>query len=104
MGSPFRLSNWLNWLTPLPSRHTISPSRIAVCTGSLASDRPETVVFQLENVIGMVEGLPHQTEPHGADAREHNSSLSPAPLMRPGRTTPRVCRFRVGDSAFLSFL
>ena len=28
-------------------------------------DRPEAVVFQLENVIGMVEGLPHQTEPLG---------------------------------------
>ena len=35
-------------------------------------DRPEAVVFQLENVIGMVEGLPHQTEPHGVNAREHN--------------------------------
>jgi hypothetical protein len=32
-------------------------------------------VFQLENIIGMVEGLPHQTEPHGVNAREHNSSL-----------------------------
>jgi len=23
----------------------------------------------------MVEGLPHQTEPHGVNAREHDSSL-----------------------------
>src|SRR5215472_1896830 len=38
-------------------------------------DRPKTVVLQLENVIGMVEGFPHQTEPHGVNAREHNSSL-----------------------------
>ena len=35
--------------------------------------RPETVVFQLENVIGMVEGLPHQTEPHGVNAWQDNS-------------------------------
>jgi hypothetical protein len=41
-------------------------------------DRPESVVFQLENIIGMVEGLPHQTEPHGVNAREHNSSLPSA--------------------------
>jgi hypothetical protein len=39
----------------------------------------ETVVFQLENVIGMVEGLPHQAEPHGVDAREHHSSLHAPP-------------------------
>ena len=38
-------------------------------------DRPKTVVFQLENIVGMVEGLPHQAEPHGVNAREHNSSL-----------------------------
>src|SRR6516225_2832644 len=51
-------------------------------------DRPKTVVFQLENVIRMVKGLPHQTEPHGMNASEHNSSLSlhlwmPAPSTRP---------------------
>ena len=57
--------------------------------GPLRKSACSTVVFQLENVIGMVEGLPHQTEPHGVNAREHNSSLSPAVLMRPGRTTPR---------------
>ena len=39
-------------------------------------DRPKTVVFYLENIIGMVGGLPHQTEPHGVNAWEHNSSLS----------------------------
>jgi hypothetical protein len=52
-------------------------------------DRPETVVLQLENVIGMVERLPHQAEPHGVNAREHNSSLSlrlwmPAPPLGNG--------------------
>src|SRR5215469_1481681 len=31
------------------------------------------------NVIGMIEGLAHQTEPHGVNAREHNSSLRSAP-------------------------
>jgi len=36
-------------------------------------DRPKTVVLQLENVVGMIEGLPHQTEPHRVNAREHNS-------------------------------
>ena len=50
-------------------------------------DRPETVVFQLEHVIGMVEGLPHETEPHRVNARDHNFSLSlrfrvPAPPLR----------------------
>jgi len=39
-------------------------------------DRPKTVVFQLENVIGMIERLPLQTEPHGVNAWEHDSSLS----------------------------
>src|SRR5215472_2466608 len=38
-GSPFRLSNWLNWLTPFASRQMISPSMMAFCTGSLTSDR-----------------------------------------------------------------
>ena len=38
-------------------------------------DRPKTVVFQFENVIGMVEGLPHQTEAHGVDARDPSLSL-----------------------------
>jgi hypothetical protein len=32
-------------------------------------------VFQLENVIGMVEGLAYQTEAHGVNAWQHNSSL-----------------------------
>ena len=39
-------------------------------------------MLQLEDVIGMVEGLPHQTEPHGVNAREHNFSLS-LPLRMP---------------------
>jgi len=32
-------------------------------------------VLQFENVIGMVEGLPHETEPHRVNAWEHNQSL-----------------------------
>jgi len=40
-------------------------------------DRPKTVVFQFENVIGMVEGRAHQTEPHGVNAREHNPVYHP---------------------------
>src|SRR5215469_4826313 len=49
-------------------------------------DRPKTVVLQLENVVRMVKGLPHQTEPHGVNAWEHDSSLSlrlwmPAPPL-----------------------
>src|SRR6516162_3805437 len=39
------------------------------------------------NVVGMVEGLPHQTEPHGVNAREHNSSLS----LRLWMPTPPLC-------------
>jgi len=30
------------------------------------------VMLQLENVVGIVERLPHQAEPHGVNAREHN--------------------------------
>ena len=45
-------------------------------------------MLQLENVIRMVERLPHQMEPHGVNAREHNSSLSlrlwmPVPPLLP---------------------
>ena len=47
-------------------------------------------MFQLENVIGMVEGFPHQTEPHGVNDREHKSSLSPR-LWMPA--PPRVPRY-----------
>jgi len=52
---------------PLVARNQL---RLAVLQ---VRDRPKTVVFQLENVIGMIEGVPHQTEPHGVNAREHNS-------------------------------
>jgi hypothetical protein len=29
-------------------------------------------VLQLENIVAIVEGLPHQTEAHGVNAWEHN--------------------------------
>ena len=54
----------------------------------LVRDHTKAVVLQLKNVVGMVEGLPHKTEPHGVNAWEHSFSLSPAPLMRPDRATP----------------
>jgi hypothetical protein len=37
---------------------------------------PDRPIGRRENVIGMIEGLPHQAEPHGVNAREHSSSLS----------------------------
>src|SRR5262252_2395249 len=55
---------------PLIARDDLAFPRLQVDNGA------KTVLFQLENVIGMVEGLPHQAEPHGVNAREHNSSLS----------------------------
>src|SRR5271165_5599277 len=38
MGLPLRDISSLNWLTPLLSRQTTSPSRMAFWTGSLSSD------------------------------------------------------------------
>ena len=34
----------------------------------LVRDHTKAVVLQLKNVVGMVEGLPHQAESHGANA------------------------------------
>ena len=61
-------------------------------------------MFQLENVIGMVEGLPHQTEPHGVNAREHDSSLSPrlwvlAPPLAHGPPPGLIARTTAGRRA-----
>jgi hypothetical protein len=39
-------------------------------------DRTEAVVLQFENIVGMIEGLLDQAEPHGANAREHTLILS----------------------------
>ena len=46
-------------------------------------DRWKTVMFRFENVIGMVEGLPHQTEPHGVNAWQHDSYTWNAPRALP---------------------
>ena len=57
---------------PLIARDDLAFPRLQVDNGA------KTVVLQLENVIGMVEGLPHQAEPHGVNAWQHNSSLHSA--------------------------
>jgi len=73
-----------------------------ITTATMATTRTGTA--GTEAASEREEIHPKSDRTHGINAQEHNSSLSPAPLMRPDRATPGACKFRVGGSAFLSFL